>query len=184
MKAVPFLVWFFFSLYQLKAQDAVATDSSLAINQKQNTEAVAIKPKVFSFITNLPKDYAGFYKREFKKTQINKYAAIAVSTGLLIVADKPILDGVQHFGNNINLAGNDHLEELFAVNVKINNREINLPLNIPADANSGLYFIGDGITHFGLVFGFWTYGEIAKDHRAQRTGIQIMESMLAGGIAI
>jgi membrane-associated phospholipid phosphatase len=173
--ALVFLLCFFLS--PAKGQDKYASDSIPSSTTEHHT-------KTFSFITNLPKDYSDFYKREFRKEQIKKYAAIAVSTGLLILTDQAILDGTQQFGNNINVSGDDRLKALFEVTIKTKSKPISLPFYVPTDANSTMYYIGDGATHFGLCFGFWTYGKIAKDHRAARTGIQIMESMIASGIVI
>jgi hypothetical protein len=176
MRSFLLSIAFCFSVTATKAQHISSADSS-------STNTVS-KTKTFSFLTNLPKDYAGFYKREFRKSQIKKYAAIAVSTGLLIVADQEILDGTQHFGNQINISGDDHMTPLFEVNIKTKNKELNFPLNVPADANAAMYYLGDGVMHVGICLGFWGYGKIAKDGRAVRTGVQVMESMVAAGIVV
>jgi membrane-associated phospholipid phosphatase len=155
----------------------------LNVHFVRGEDSSCVRLKTFSCFTNLPGDYASFYKREFKNEQVKKYTAIVAGTGLLWLADQAILDNTQRFGNNINVSGDDHMNVLFEITIKTKDKPISLPVNVPGDANTAMYFIGDGITHVGICLGFWTYGKIAKDYRAARTGIQIMESMLASGIA-
>jgi membrane-associated phospholipid phosphatase len=184
MKGIILAFFLFFFLVSTRGQDNSGTDSTKNPTFPINSGQANSKTKTFSFITNLPKDYSDFCKREFRKQQLPKYAAIAVSTGLLILADQAILDGTQQFGNNINVSGDDRMKALFEVTIKTKSKPISLPFYVPTDANSTMYYIGDGAIHFGLCFGFWTYGKIAKDSRAARTGIQVMESMIASGIVI
>ena len=94
------------------------------------------KPKPFAFITHLPNDAAGIVSATFKKKAIKPLLLIGASTGLLLLADEPIANGVQQFSRNINLHPEENNLTLWAV--KIGNKPTTI-LKAPKNLNTALY---------------------------------------------
>src|SRR6476619_1120391 len=108
MKKYLTLLLLFFSVIILKSQDTASVSKPKCKCRVYNDgREVYCKPKLFSFITNLPSDYSAFYKREFRKEKIKKYVAIVIGSAILYAADEDILLDMQHFGNSIHISGHD-----------------------------------------------------------------------------
>src|SRR4051812_48499098 len=112
---IPFLFLCIFKSFLVNAQLPVTPDSlASAKNVGPKTEMrynvgngktlVYYKPKKFGFITSLPKDAAGIVSTTFSKKSINPLLIIAGSTGLLLLTDQAITDGVEDFSRNIHLS--------------------------------------------------------------------------------
>jgi hypothetical protein len=70
------------------------------------------KPKPFSFLTNLPKDFVGIAKAPFKKNAVKPVLLVAASTALLVLLDQPMIDGVEKFSNNIHLSAEENYKDI------------------------------------------------------------------------
>jgi hypothetical protein len=140
---------------------------------------VYTKPKSFSFLTNLPKDFAGIAKAPFKKNAIKPVALVAASTALLVLLDQPLIDGVEKFSNNIHLSAEENYKDI--LNVKIGKTDISL-LKAPQNINTALYQLGQGFPSLLIGAGLFTYGKIHKDYRALSTANQLAESFIVMGV--
>jgi hypothetical protein len=136
-----------------------------------------VKPRPFAYIKHSMQDLYLTPMVLFKKESILPALGVAASTLLLIAYDEPIIEAAQQFGRYINL------------NPDINTKNISPfkslpPFYVPADLSAGLYYIGDGLTEFGINAGFYVYSLITKDPRARQTASQLSEGMIATGIYV
>jgi membrane-associated phospholipid phosphatase len=137
------------------------------------------KPKPFSFLTNLPKDFVGIAKAPFKKNAVKPVLLVAASTALLVLLDQPMIDGVEKFSNNIHLSAEENYKDIW--NVKIGKTDISL-LKAPQNINTALYQLGQGFPSLLIGAGLFTYGKIHKDYRALSTANQLAESFIVMGV--
>jgi hypothetical protein len=137
------------------------------------------KPKSFSFLTNLPKDFAGIGAAPFKKNAIKPVLLVAASSAILILADQTITDGVRKFSDNIGLSGQERYKDIITVRAGSTNISIyKAPLNL----NTALYQLGQGFPSLMLGGGLYIYGRIHKDYRAISTANQLAEAFILMGV--
>ncbi len=79
--------------------------------------------------------------------------AVLASTAVLAYYDQQMLNETQRFGRSIGLRGSNNQKTYFTI--------AGQPIQFPHDVDTGLYFIGDGVTHMALA-GFLTVGPIKK----------------------
>jgi membrane-associated phospholipid phosphatase len=181
-----FLSIFYSSLIQ--AQVSATIDTSLSANKATKTEMrykvgngktlVYSTPKKFAFITNLPKDAAGIVTTTFNKKSIKPLLAIAASTGLLIWADQPIVDGVEEFSNRIHLSPDEKNKNVI---VHFGGKDVAL-LRFPGNLNTAFYQVGQGFPSLMIGAGLYTYGKIKDDYRALSTASQLAEAFILMGV--
>ncbi len=85
---------------------------------KDSTGFVYKKPKLFSFITNLPKDAGGMVMAPFEKGTADIHAAIIGSTVGLIIADQPLIEGVGKLSEHIHLSDEGIYNDVFKIRCK------------------------------------------------------------------
>lgn len=139
---------------------------------------VYASPKKFAFITNLPKDAAGIVSTTFSKKSINPLLVIAGSTGLLLLADQRIVDGVEDFSRRINLSPDEKNKNVI---VKLGSKEVAL-LRFPGNLNTAFYQVGQGFPSLLIGAGLYTYGKIKDDYRALSTASQLAEAFILMGV--
>lgn len=133
------------------------------------------KPKLFGFITNLPKDAGGIVSTAFKKESIKPWLIVAGSTAILLLADEAVMDGVHKFSKNINLSPEEEYKNLISF------KEVRI-LKAPKNINTALYQLGQGFPSLLLGAGLLTYGKINNDYRAMSTASQLAESFILMGV--
>lgn len=111
-----------------------------------------------------------------KKENLKGWIVVAASTAILIYFDQDIIDASQQFGRFVGLSQDNNTYNLSPIK--------KVPLYVPTDISSGLYYIGDGITELGIAAGFYIYGGITDDLRAKRTAIELTEGIATVGIYI
>ncbi len=181
-------VFFLLASSPLSAQDTIATDS---IHSKEQVYSVSPgvdfiykRPKVFHFITGIPKDVVTVSKTSFRKENVPMIAMIFAETALMIPCDQGLIDGAKSMGRTLNIAPTAHQKTIVEFSVVTKEKTFRFPIGFPDDVNSSMYFLGDGITHTTIALGFFGYGAITKNYRALQTGSQVAESMLASGIVV
>lgn len=137
------------------------------------------KPKVFRFITNLPKDAAGIVTASFRKSSIKPWVLVAGSTAILILADQRVTDGVRQFSNNIHFSAAEDYKDI--INMKLGKQNVSL-LKAPRNANTALYQIGQGAPSLMIGAGLLIYGKINRDYRAISTASQLAETFILMGV--
>lgn len=137
------------------------------------------KPKSFSFLTNLPRDFAGIGAAAFKKNAVKPVLLVAASSTILILADQAITDGVKKFAENINLSGDEKYKNILTV--RAGTTDISL-YKAPQNFNTALYQLGQGFPSLILGGGLYVYGKIHKDYRAISTANQLAEAFILMGV--
>ncbi len=136
-------------------------------------------PRIYDFAKNIPGDWVEFGRRTGKKNGLITLGAVAVSTAILVVFDQDITDGVQQFGL---WAGIDPERKNFnAISFKAGGTNVDL-LDLPQNANTTLYFIGEGWPSIALASGILVNGLIKHDQRDVATASQFAECYIAMGI--
>ena len=131
------------------------------------------KPSQLEFLTSMPRDYKQYYEIVTSRDYIPELLTLALSTGLLIAVDEELIIEAKKIGNDLNLSSDDKTKAFFHV--------FNLPIRLPTDLGSSLYFIGDGWTHLGISSCFLLYGKLFNDYRSLQTASQIAEGMATAG---
>jgi len=172
------------------------TISQLPIGAPGNSDSVVVyrvKPGIYyTYLRAKPSRYYTFpfinikkyFEVTFRKEKIPEMVEMAASTAILIAYDQKITDEAREFADKINLSHREHQSPVVRGSVKYNGQVIKLPLNFPSDANTAMYFLGDGITHLSVSGGIWLYGTIEHDWRAQQTGAQLVEAIGTTGTVI
>lgn len=133
------------------------------------------KPAPLAFIKHFPGNLQRYVQITFQRSNLMDFAAMSALTALMVAADQPMLDETQRFGRRIGLTGNNKMKRAFYV--------FGLPIEVPRDADTWMYFIGDGLTHTGIAAAFLSYGLIAGNNRALQTASQLAEGMIATGFS-
>lgn len=191
MKKILIIVYCLFSILNCFCQTAGDIDSNVNIvknNIKVHTQRYFVgkgkvleytKPKPFSFLTNLPKDFAGIGKAPFKKNAIKPVLLVAASSAILILVDQSITDGVEKFSSNIHLSAEENYKDI--LNIKAGKTDISL-FKAPQNFNTFLYQLGQGFPSLLISAGLFTYGKVHKDYRALSTANQLAESFILMGV--
>ncbi len=128
------------------------------------------KPKLFDCLTKAPGDVWDFVKAGGNPQNFKWMALTALSTAGLIRYDEQITEEGRRWGHDLHISAET-------------SNSIGFPfLELPTDIGTGLYFIGDGAVHIGLMTGFLAYGLNKDDNRALQTASQIAEGMLTSGL--
>jgi hypothetical protein len=137
------------------------------------------KPKLFGFITQVPRTFSDAAKETFTKKSLLSLSIIAGSSLLLIAVDQPIKNGVTKFSNYIHLDPERKYKTL--LHFKLGSTPVNV-YDKPQNFNSVLYSIGEGSTTILICAGLVTFGKIKKDNRALQTASQVMQAQIGLGI--
>lgn len=164
------------------ANDSTGIDSlgrRYSVYTYNNIERTYHAPRFYDFGKNIPRDWAEFGKRTVTKRGLITLGAVAVSTAVLVVLDQDITDKTQQFGR---WAGIDPERKNFnAISFKMGGTNVDL-LDLPRNANTTLYFIGEGWPSIALASGILVNGLIKHDQRDILTASQFAECYIAMGV--
>ncbi|MCB0401396.1 MAG: phosphatase PAP2 family protein [Flavobacteriales bacterium] len=127
------------------------------------------RPKLFNFLTGIPKNYANLGKEAVKKENLKWWGLTALTTGMLYAADEELLD----YAENLQDYGleKDHDQDVF----------IGM-FTYPRNNSAYLYYLGHGNTSLLIGLGFLSTGALKKDYRAIHTSSEIVEGILTLGV--
>ncbi|WP_165766284.1 phosphatase PAP2 family protein [Flavobacterium branchiophilum] len=128
------------------------------------------KPKLFDFITHIPKDVAGTFVDFGQKNHLIALGSATLATVAILPMDQRLTDQSRLFGEKLNMEKTAHYQNFGPLS------------NIPPNVTSGIYLIGNGTTPILLSMGFATYGWIAHDLRALNTAAGLFESLATSGV--
>jgi len=128
------------------------------------------KPKIYQSLINTPLDLYAYTKQKYSVASIT---AMTLVTAALVVWDQEIIDASKRFGTYIHLDGTNNQKNISPIN--------GVPIYVPTDLPSGLYYIGDGFTEMAVNAGFYIFGYVRKDNRALQTATQLTEGLFAMG---
>lgn len=158
--------------------DTIPIKDEQAFDIGQGKSLVYAKPKPFAFITQLPRATMGTVNATFSKKSIKPLAFIAVTTGLLILADEPIANGLQQFCRNIQVDPTEKNKIIWSI--KLGSKPTTL-IKAPQNINTALYQVGQGFPGLLLGAGMFAYGKINHNYRATRTASQLAETFILMG---
>jgi len=149
-----------------------------------STEIEYQPPGWFDWLTHVPSNLKNFVIDIKPQKNYRTLAYIFGSTFLLVHYDQKILDESQSFARKLGLIDDDtHGRETHTlIDWRIGGKQS--PLLAPANLNSFFYYIGDGLTHLGVVIGFASYCWLNNNARALSTASQIVETLFVTGIVI
>jgi len=136
------------------------------------------KPKLLSFATNIPKDFAGFTKQSFQRKNLLPIAIIAGSTAILYLADQNITYNLQDYSEDHWVSSKESFSPI--LKIKIGGKQTNIG-KLPRNINTAFYDLGQGSCSMLIAAGFFITGEIKKDNRALQTANQLVEAFIALG---
>lgn len=138
----------------------VTRGDSLAVAVRDSTSDTTAQRsalKWHSMITNIPGDLVTYYNGTFQSSSIPAYLSLAVLTAGLIVTDDATYEVSDQWYKNSKTV---------------------------SDVSNFFVSLGDGKSQFALAGAFAAYGLISDDHRALRTGSQIVQAVLASGAVV
>jgi hypothetical protein len=167
------LIWLFLSCFLVSAQDVDAPKKNKPAEQTyQITDELQYtypRPKLFGFITHVPKNYLNLGKETVKKENFKWLGITAAATLILLPADESMLDAT----SNIRGLGVTKKHEYHILWGKV---------DVPTNLSAGMYHLGHGNTSLLISGGFLLAGGINKDYRAIHTSSEILEGILTLGV--
>lgn len=153
-------------------------DSTVVVMQ-DSTIVIYRKPRPFSPITQLPKTLTMSARITFRKQSVPAILMITGATIGLIGVDQKITNGIQHFGNELHIDPTRSYGK--SLSFKLGNVKFDV-YDVPRNANSMVYSLGEGLASVAISGGLFTYGKIKRDYRAIQTANQILQVQLAVGV--
>jgi hypothetical protein len=126
------------------------------------------RPKLFNFITGLPKNYVNLGKETVKKKNFKWLGLTLATTMVLYLGDENMLDASQNV-RALGVTEQHKYSQLFNT------------IDVPMNTSSVIYHFGHGNTSFIIGAGFLVVGGIKKDYRAIHTSSEIVEGILTLG---
>ncbi len=141
-------------------------------------------PGMFDWIAATPGNLLSFGKKINPKKNYRWIAGITASSLLLIKYDQDIVDASQKIARRMGLISDTKTgrETFTLIDAKLGSYD--LPLVVPRNVNSVMYFFGDGLAHLGVVGGLLGYGLYYNDKRAISTASQTAEALVMTGIIV
>lgn len=141
-------------------------------------------PGPFEWISATPGNLMSFGRRIKPMENYAWLAGIAASSVLLIRYDQQITRAAQKLGRDWGMVSDTKTGRETITLIDWQAGGYDLPLVIPANATSTMYFLGDGLTHLGIVGGLLGYGFLNDDSRSISTASQTAEALLLTGIVV
>jgi membrane-associated phospholipid phosphatase len=150
------------ALFATHAADSLAisrVDSLVVVVKDSTSDSTAQRSslKWHSMITNIPGDWLAYYKQKIQPTSIPEFLSLGVLTAGLIVTDDATYEVSDQWYKNSKTV---------------------------SDVSDFFVSLGDGKSQFALAGAFAAYGLVGNDHRALRTGSQIVQAVLASGAVV
>lgn len=140
------------------------------------------RPGWTDWVRRQPGDQKIFWRRAFRRDNLSVVLGITAATGLLIAADQYLWERTYKIGDQTHISHEGQQKTI--AQTKIPGFDYTVRLNGPHDWGTGLYFLGDGVTHFSIAAGFLTYGLAKDDARALQTTSQLAEGIFANGFVV
>jgi hypothetical protein len=128
------------------------------------------KPRLFDFITKIPKNFIDINKDFVAKDHGYYLAGATVGTLILLPFDQKLIDNSRELADKWGMSVNNNYATAAGF------------IKLPKDIGSALYLMGNGSTIALLGIGFGTYGLLKDDYRAKATASGLMESLILSGV--
>jgi membrane-associated phospholipid phosphatase len=152
--------------------DTLKMDSSQLYNGKYYYP----KPKIYSFLLNIPRTFARASKETFQKKSLPALGVMVGTTAVLILADQKIADGMHQFSNFIGLHTDRDYVDVITIHTG------GSPIHVyqaPRNFNTVLYSAGEGLPPILISAALLIRGS----RRSVSVASQIMQSNITIGIA-
>lgn len=136
------------------------------------------KPKLFSFLTDIPRDVAGFARASFRQRNFSNLGILTGATAFLYFSDQAITNTVQDKFEDNNIRAKEDFKPLLSL--KMGGKKTNIG-KLPRNFNTALYDIGQGSSAMLLAAGFYALGKIKHDNRALQTARQLTQAFITLG---
>lgn len=134
------------------------------------------KPKFTDIFINFVRDMGNFAHVITRKESLPWLGATIGATAALVPFDRQIINSTHRAMDGMNIDGEKKFNDLLSIGGS--------PLLVyPANFNSALYWIGEGLPSLMISAGFYTFGFMNNDFRSLQTANQLMEEFLSMGIA-
>lgn len=173
MRRLVFLYSFVLISFCANAQvkDTIINDVKSQIYSLPNGEIYTYqKPKFSDCITKIPKDLVGTFHKMGEPENLVALGVSVLTTAVLIPSDQTILEKSRNLGEKLGLKSEAIYNNFGPLS------------NIPPNATSGIYLVGNGTTPILLSIGFATYGLIKNDYRSLNTASGLIESLAVSGV--
>lgn len=164
-----FIVFFSVSNSQVKDTITISTDNQ-SYTLSNGDIYTYKKPKFFSMVTKIPHDVASTFCDFGKTNNLIALGSAVVATVALLPADQKLLENAQDIGEDLGMASVARYKNFGPLS------------NIPPNATSAIYLIGNGTTPIMLSMGLATYGLLNNDYRSLNTATGLMESLIVCGV--
>jgi len=144
-------------------------------NIGDNLTLTYYKPKFTDIFVNSIRDLGNFGYVITRKESLPWVGAAVGATALLVPFDRDLIDGVNKGMDNIGIDREKKFNDLLSIGG-------NSILTYPANFNSALYWIGEGLPSIMIGAGLYTFGFINNDYRSLQTANQLMEEFISMGI--
>jgi membrane-associated phospholipid phosphatase len=144
-------------MIDLASVSAIAGPNKTGTDSLMYLQSHEAPVKWYSMITNLPGDWVQYYSQEFRTSNIPEYVGLSVLTAGLLVTDDATYKVSDRWYKN--------------------SRAV-------TDVSDFFVSLGDGKSQFALAGAFAAYGLVKDDHRALRTGSQIVQAVLGSGAVV
>ncbi len=154
-----------------QVKDTIIADVKSQIYTLPNGEIYTYqKPKFSDCITKIPKDLVGTFHKMGEPENLVALGVSVLTTAVLIPSDQTILEKSRNLGEKLGLKSEAIYNNFGPLS------------NIPPNATSGIYLVGNGTTPILLSIGFATYGLIKNDYRSLNTASGLIESLAVSGV--
>jgi len=141
--------------------------------------AIYRTPKLFSFVTLVPKTIGLTVRESFGKKSLPIWGAMVGSTAILLAVDYRAQIAVEDLCHSLGISADTKYKTL--VGFRLGSKDVPV-YQLPQNVNTAFYAIGEGFTSIAISGGMYAYGKIARDRRAVQTASQLVQVQLAVGV--
>jgi len=143
---------------------------------KYGSDTFLYKPvPFFNMAKNIPVDLWQISKAPFSKKGWPWLAAVTISSAALITYDQKVTDWIKQTSHLFGASSNTSYDVL----IKVGNTKV---LQLPGNATTAFYQLGQGGTSLLVAGGMWVYGKLDHDYRALSTAEDLTETFITMGI--
>jgi len=140
------------------------------------------RPKPFTFYKNIPKDLVDLGKSTWKKESILPITSVLAATAITFYYDEELTKEAQISARRMGFENENDFINVSHMSIFKGEKNLKLPVFLPEDFPTAMYFLGDGITSMLFSGGLYGFGLITKDNRALTTSNEITGMLITTGI--